>query len=205
MANTINQRQEKVFEYIKQYIEINSFPPSVRDICKGVNIKSTSTAYGDLKKLENLGYIKTNSAKSRSIEIVKEEEEDQLMEETISIPVLGRVAAGEPILAVENIDYFFPVPSHYSNKGDLFILTIAGESMIDAGILDGDKVLVRKQNTAENGDIVVALIEDSATVKRFFNEDGRIYLKPENSNMDIIVPDNLIILGRVIALFRDQI
>lgn len=201
----INKRQEKVFEYIKQYIEINSFPPSVRDICKGVNIKSTSTAYGDLKKLESEGYIKTNSSKSRSIEIVKDQGLENMMEDSINVPVLGKVAAGEPILAMENVDYFFPVPSHYSNKGDLFILTIAGESMIEAGILDGDKVLVRKQHDAQNGDIVVALIEDSATVKRFFKEKNRIYLKPENSNMDIIVPDNLVILGKVIALFRDDI
>lgn len=201
----INKRQEKVFEYIKQYIEINSFPPSVRDICKGVNIKSTSTAYGDLKKLESEGYIRTNSSKSRSIEIVKDQGLENMMEDSINVPVLGKVAAGEPILAMENVDYFFPVPSHYSNKGDLFILTIAGESMIEAGILDGDKVLVRKQHDAENGDIVVALIEDSATVKRFFKEKNKIYLKPENSNMDIIVPDNLLILGKVIALFRDDI
>lgn len=201
----INKRQEKVFEYIKQYIEINSFPPSVRDICKGVNIKSTSTAYGDLKKLEAEGYIRTNSSKSRSIEIVKDQGLENMMEDSINVPVLGKVAAGEPILAMENVDYFFPVPSHYSNKGDLFILTIAGESMIEAGILDGDKVLVRKQHDAENGDIVVALIEDSATVKRFFKEKNKIYLKPENSNMDIIVPDNLLILGKVIALFRDDI
>ncbi len=201
----INKRQEKVFEYIKQYIEINSFPPSVRDICKGVNIKSTSTAYGDLKKLEGEGYIRTNSSKSRSIEIVKDQGLENMMEDSINVPVLGKVAAGEPILAMENVDYFFPVPSHYSNKGDLFILTIAGESMIEAGILDGDKVLVRKQHDAQNGDIVVALIEDSATVKRFFKEKNKIYLKPENSNMDIIVPDNLLILGKVIALFRDDI
>lgn len=203
----INSRQEKIFNFLKIYIEKYQFPPTIRDICQGAGVKSTSTVSNDLSTLEEEGYIKRSSLKSRSIEIVQKDDFYQDIkekEDTIDIPVLGQVAAGQPIFAEENIDYYFPIPSYYSNKGDLFILKVKGESMIEAGILDGDKILVRSQTSANNGDIVVALIDDGATVKYFQTKNGRVELIPANSSMSPIIPDNLLILGKVIALFREN-
>lgn len=199
----LNQRQEAIYKYLLSFKEKKQYSPSVREIRDALNIKSTSTVHNDLKKLEDLGLIVKSDNTSRTIEIVGQEQ-DVSKEETIDIPVYGYVAAGEPIFADDNVLERFPVPSFYSSKGEMFMLTIRGDSMIEAGILDGDKVLVRKQNTCENGDIVVALIEDGATVKRFWKSNGRVELLPENSSMSPIVPEYFEVLGRVIALYRDQ-
>ena len=199
----LNQRQESIYKFLISFKEDKQYSPSVREIRDALEIKSTSTVHSDLKKLEDLGLIVKSDNASRTIEIVGQEEVSK--EETIDIPVYGYVAAGEPIFADNNVIERFPIPSFYSSKGELFMLTIRGDSMIEAGILDGDKVLVRKQNTCENGDIVVALIEDGATVKRFWKSNGRIELLPENSSMSPIVPEYFEVLGRVIALYRDNI
>ncbi|EHR34458.1 transcriptional repressor LexA [Helcococcus kunzii] len=202
----LNERQEKVLEFLIDYISKNQFPPSVRDICAGVGIKSTSTANGDLNKLEKYGYIKRGSQTSRSIEIVKDlYGSTRNQEETIDVPIVGKVSAGQPITAIENIEFYFPIPSYYSKQGELFMLEISGESMIEAGILDGDKVLVKKTNAAEHGEIVIALIDDEATCKRLYNKNGQVMLVPENSTMKPIIPDNLTILGKVISLFRENV
>lgn len=202
----LNERQEKVLRYLTDYISNYQFPPSVRDICSGVGIKSTSTANSDLNKLEELGYIKRGSQTSRSIEIVKTADGNMASkEETIDVPIVGKVAAGAPITAIENIEFYFPIPSYYGKHGELFMLEIKGESMIEAGILDGDKVLVKKTNIANHGDIIIALIDDDATCKRLYSKNGQVMLIPENSSMEPIIPDNLQILGKVISLFRENI
>lgn len=202
-----NDRQKRLFNFLVEYISKNQFPPSVREMCQGANIKSTSTVSSDLKILEDNGYIRKNNLKSRSIEILKDFEGNNIIEkeETIDVPIVGRVAAGAPILAIENIEYYFPIPAYYANKGELFILEISGDSMIEAGILDGDKILVKKTNYADHGEIIVALIDDEATCKRLYNKNGKIMLIPENSSMDPIIPSNLRILGKVISLFREHI
>ena len=202
----LNQRQESIYSYIKEFKKDKQYSPTVREIQKALNIKSVSTVHTDLSKLEDAGLISRSNNISRSIELTDRSFiEEPLNESTIEVPVLGRVAAGEPIYADSNIESYFPIPADYSKKGDLFMLTIRGESMIEAGILDGDKVLVRKQDICENGEIIVALIEDGATVKRFSKEGGLVQLLPENSSMSPIIPESLTILGKVIALFRDDI
>lgn len=201
----MNSRQQNILDFIIEFINRYQVPPTVREICEGVGAKSTSTVSTDLKVLQDEGYIKRRSQKSRSIEIVKDAFSfEATKEETIDVPVLGSVAAGVPIFADENIDYFFPVPKYFEKQGELFMLVVSGDSMIEAGILNGDRILVRRQNTADNGDIVVALIDDSATVKTFFKEKGLVKLIPHNSSMDPIIPDKLDILGKVIALYRDN-
>lgn len=203
--NNLNQRQESIYNYLLKFKNQKQYSPSVREIAKALDIKSTSTVYTDLNKLEQEGLIKRLDNTSRSIEITElQTEQETEKEETIDVPILGRVAAGEPIFAEENIEYHFPIPSYYSSKGNLFMLKVQGESMIEAGILDGDKILVRKQNTCDNGDIVVALIEDGATVKTFYKKDGVVQLIPENSSMSPIIPEYCDILGKVIALYRDS-
>lgn len=202
----LNQRQESIYKFLISFKEEKQYSPSVREIRDALNIKSTSTVHNDLKKLELLGLIIKSDNASRTIEIVDiSPGEEIIKEETIDVPVYGYVAAGEPIFAEDNVLEMFPIPSFYSTKGEMFMLTIKGESMIEAGILDGDKILVRKQNTCDNGDIVVALIEDGATVKRFMKANGRIELRPENSSMSPIIADYFEILGKVIALYRDNI
>lgn len=204
----MNDRQYKVFQYLTEFIKKNSYPPSVREIQKGVGIKSTSTVSNDLNRLEELGYIKKSNLKSRSIEIIdssNETLENYERKDIVDIPLLGNVAAGVPIYATENIEYYFPLPAHLVNKGEYFMLKITGDSMIDAGIFDEDIILVKKTNYANHGEIVVALIDDSATVKRLYNQNGQIMLLPENSSMDPIIPNNLEILGKVISLFRENI
>ncbi len=203
----INNRQERLFNFLIQYISENQFPPSVREMARGADIKSTSTVYTDLKALEDYGYIKRNSSTSRSIEILKDLSGNNLVEkeQTIDVPIVGKVAAGNPITAVENIEFYFPIPAYYSTQGELFMLEISGDSMIEAGILDGDKILVKKTNYANHGEIIVALIDDEATCKRLYNLNGKVMLIPENSTMEPIIPDNLQILGKVISLFRDNI
>lgn len=203
----LNERQEKLFNFLVEYITTNQFPPSVREMCAGTDIKSTSTVSNDLKILEKFGYINKNESTSRSIELLKDKLGNTIIgkEETIDIPIVGKVSAGTPITAIENIEFYFPIPSYYSKQGELFILEIDGESMIEAGILNGDKVLVKKTNIADHGDIIIALIDDDATCKRLYNKNGQIMLIPENSTMEPIIPDNFTILGKVISLFRENI
>ena len=185
----ITQKQSEILEYIKSQILNKGYPPSVRDICQAVNLKSTSSVHAHLESLEKNGYIRRDPTKSRTIEVV-------------NIPLLGQVAAGQPLLAVENITEYFPIPSEYMPGGEVFMLKVKGDSMINMGIYEGDQIIVRKQNTASNGEVIVALVDDSATVKRFYKENGHIRLQPENDFMDPIIVDDCEILGKVIGLIR---
>ena len=205
----MNDRQRQVLDFIKQFMAKNQLAPTVRDIQNGVSIKSTSTVSNDLSKLEKEGYIERSNLKSRAIKLLvdNEYEEDILSskEETIDIPVLGNIAAGSPTYAEENIESYYPVPSHITKNKDYFLLKVKGDSMIEAGILEDDLILVEKTNYANHGEIVVALIEDSATVKRLYKKNGQVMLIPENSSMEPIIPEYMEILGKVISLFRDNI
>lgn len=198
----MKERVQKVYDYIKDYIYEYNYSPSVREIQKSLNIKSTSTVQSDIKELIELGLIKRPDLKSRSLVLMEDEINK---EEIVDIPIVGNVAAGNPILAVEDIEDYFPIPSHIAKCGNYFMLKVKGDSMIDVGIYDKDLILVRKTNYANHGDIIVALIDDSATVKRLYNKDGQIMLIPENSTMEPIIPDNLEILGTVVSLFREHI
>ena len=198
----ISPKQTEILEYIKSEIINRGFPPAVREICEAVNLKSTSSVHSHLETLERNGYIRRDPTKPRAIEIV-DDNFNLTRRELVNVPVVGRVAAGEPILAVENVENYFPIPAEFMPNSQTFMLNVKGESMINAGILDGDQILVQQQSTAENGDIVVALIDDSATVKTFYKEDGYYRLQPENDTMEpIIVKDDLKILGKVIVVFR---
>lgn len=198
----ISPKQTEILEYIKNEIINRGFPPAVREICEAVNLKSTSSVHSHLETLERNGYIRRDPTKPRAIEIV-DDNFNLTRRELVNVPVVGRVAAGEPILAVENVENYFPIPAEFMPNSQTFMLNVKGESMINAGILDGDQILVQQQSTAENGDIVVALIDDSATVKTFYKEDGYYRLQPENDTMEpIIVKDDLKILGKVIGVFR---
>ena len=202
----LTKRQEEILEYLKQVVSQKGYPPSVREIGEAVGLASSSTVHGHLSRLEEKGYIKRDPTKPRAIEIVSLDQTNHLFEETIHVPVIGKVTAGVPITAVENIDEYFPLPSHFtsSHNSDIFILEVIGESMIEAGIFDKDKVIVRRQSIAENGDIIVAMTdEDEATVKRFYKEQGRYRLQPENSTMEPIYLDNVTVLGKVVGLFRE--
>lgn len=203
MYEDLSQKQIEILLYIKNEIQRQGYPPAVREICKGVNLKSTSTVHGHLEKLESKGYIRKDPTKPRAIEIL-DKEDDFLFarKKTVDIPILGKVTAGAPILAVENIEDTFPIPIEIVQGHDVFILRIQGESMIEAGILDDDLVLVQEQKHANNGEIVVAMIEDEATVKRFYKEENRIRLQPENQFMDPIYVRDVQILGKVIGLYR---
>lgn len=203
MYEDLTQKQIEILLYIKSEVQRQGYPPAVRDICKGVNLKSTSTVHSHLEKLESKGYIRKDPTKPRAIEILDKDDGFLLAsKKTVDIPILGRVTAGAPILAVENIEDTFPVPLDLVEGHDVFMLKVQGESMIDAGILDGDLVLVQEQKSAINGDIIVALLEEEATVKRFFKEKDRVRLQPENQFMDPIYPDSVSILGKVIGLYR---
>ena len=198
----ISPKQTEILEYIKSEIINRGFPPAVREICEAVNLKSTSSVHSHLETLERNGYIRRDPTKPRAIEIV-DDNFNLTRRELVNVPVVGRVAAGEPILAVENVENYFPIPAEFMPNSQTFMLNVKGESMINAGILDGDQILVQQQSTAENGDIVVALIDDSATVKTFYKEKGYYRLQPENDTMEpIIVKDDLKILGKVIGVFR---
>ncbi|OUQ21802.1 repressor LexA [Lachnoclostridium sp. An14] len=197
----ITEKQTEILEYIKECVLKKGYPPSVREICEAVHLKSTSSVHSHLETLEEKGYIRRDPTKPRTIEII-DEEFNPARRELVNIPVIGTVAAGQPILAEENISDYFPIPADILPNGDVFMLEVKGESMINAGILNGDKVIVRMQNTAENGDKVVALLDDSATVKTFYKEDGHYRLQPENDTMDPIISDEVQILGRVIGIFR---
>lgn len=196
---TLSDKQQAILEFIKQEIVAKGYPPSVREICLAVGLKSTSTVHAHLEQLEKKGYIRRDPTKPRAIEIL----EDDTNMDIIKAPILGNVSAGSPILAFEDIQDYFPLPLTYFNTNkEVFLLKVEGESMIEAGILDGDFVIVEKQSIANNGDMVVALIEDSATVKRFYREKDYIRLQPENSNMQPIIIKDCIILGKVIGVFR---
>ncbi len=200
-ANKISAKQQQILDYIKEEILKRGYPPAVREICEAVNLKSTSTVHAHLERLEKNGYIRRDPTKPRAIEIV-DDSFQQVRTEMVSIPVVGRVAAGEPILAEQNIESYFPVPASMVPSGDSFVLNVKGDSMINAGIHSGDLIFVESCNTARNGDMVVALIEDSATVKTFYMEKDHIRLQPENDDMDPIIVDECTILGKVFGVFR---
>lgn len=197
----ISAKQQEILEYMKQEILNKGYPPTVRDICEAVNLKSTSSVHAHLESLEKNGYIHRDPTKPRAIEII-DENFNLTRREVVNVPLVGHVAAGEPILAVENIDAYFPVPAEYMPNAQSFMLKVKGESMINAGIFDGDSILVEQQNTAHNGDIVVALVDDSATVKTFYKEEGHIRLQPENDTMEPIIVEDCAILGKVFGVFR---
>ena len=198
----ITPKQQEILDYIKSQILERGFPPAVRDICEAVHLKSTSSVHSHLETLEKNGYIKRDPTKPRAIEIL-DESFNFNRREMVNVPLIGRVAAGEPLLAQQNIENYFPIPMEFMPNNQTFMLTVYGESMINAGILDGDKVIVEQTADAQNGDIVVALVDDSATVKRFYKEKDCYRLQPENDYMDpIIVYDQLQILGKVIGVYR---
>ncbi len=197
----ITDKQREILEYIKKEILNRGYPPTVRDICEAVNLKSTSSVHSHLETLEKNGYIRRDPTKPRAIEIV-DDNFNLTRREFANVPLIGQVAAGQPLLAVENIESYFPIPTEFMPNAESFMLKVKGESMINAGIFDGDNILVEKCDNVHNGDIVVALVDDSATVKTFYKEDGHIRLQPENDTMDpIIVPDCKIV-GKVFGVFR---
>lgn len=200
-SGKITTKQSEILEYIKDQILKKGFPPSVREICEAVNLKSTSSVHAHLETLEKNGYIKRDSTKSRTIEIL-DDSFQMVRTETVSIPIIGQVAAGAPILAEQNIDGYFPLPAEMLPHGDSFILNVKGDSMINVGIFNGDRIFVKCADTASNGDTVVALVDDSATVKTFYKENGHIRLQPENDDMDPIIVDDCKILGKVYGVFR---
>lgn len=197
----ISAKQREILEYIKQEILNKGYPPAVREICEAVHLKSTSSVHSHLETLEKNGYIRRDPTKPRAIEII-DENFNLTRREVVNVPLIGKVAAGQPLLAVENIETYFPIPAEFMPNEDTFMLQVQGESMINAGIFDGDNILVQKQSTARNGDMVVALVEDSATVKTFYKEDGHYRLQPENDTMDPIIVPECQILGKVFGVFR---
>lgn len=197
----ISKKQAEILEYIKNQIIQKGYPPAVREICAAVNLKSTSSVHSHLETLEKNGYIRRDPTKPRAIEIV-DDEFNLTRREMRNIPMIGQVAAGQPILAEQNITGYFPMLSEQLPSGDLFMLEVRGDSMVNIGIYDGDRIIVQQTSTANNGDIVVALVEDSATVKTYYKEQGRYRLQPENDHMDPIYVDEVIILGKVVGLFR---
>ena len=197
----ITTKQKEILEYIKSEIINRGYPPAVREICEAVKLKSTSSVHAHLETLEKNGYIRRDPTKPRAIEIV-DDEFNMTRREMVNIPIIGTVTAGTPILAVENIEGYFPLLAEVAPKGESFMLHVKGESMINRGIFDGDQILVHKQESADNGDMVVALLDDSVTVKTFYKENGRFRLQPENDTMDPIIVDDVSILGKVIGLFR---
>lgn len=201
MSDQITPKQQQILDYIKEEILKKGYPPTVRDIGLAVNLKSTSSVFSHLSALEKKGFIRKDPTKPRAIEVI--DDSFQLVRhEMTSIPVVGTVAAGTPILAQQNIDSYFPLPVEYTPNAQSFILKVKGDSMINAGIFDGDMIFVEQANTARNGDIVVALVEDSATVKTFYKENGRIRLQPENDDMEPFYFDSVDILGKVFGVFR---
>ena len=197
----ISKKQLEILEYIKSEILRIGYPPAVREICEAVNLRSTSSVHAHLESLEKNGYIRRDPTKPRAIEII-DDTFNLTRRETVNVPMVGQVAAGEPILAEQNISNYFPIPMEFMPNNDTFMLTVKGESMINVGIYDGDYVLVEQCNTARNGDMVVALVDDSATVKTFYKEDGYYRLQPENDSMDPIIVFDCQILGKVIGVFR---
>ncbi len=197
----ITPKQQEILDYIKEEILKRGYPPTVREICETVHLKSTSSVHSHLETLEKNGYIRRDPTKPRAIEIC-DDSFQMVRTEMVSLPIIGHVAAGTPILAEQNIEEYFPVPAEVVPSGESFILNVKGDSMINAGIFDGDRVFVNMCNTAENGEIVVAMIDDSATVKRFYKEKDHIRLQPENDTMDPIIVDDCQIIGKVFGIFR---
>ena len=198
----ISTKQREILEYIKQEILNKGYPPAVREICEAVDLKSTSSVHSHLETLEKNGYIRRDATKPRAIEII-DDNFNLVRREVVNVPLVGTVAAGQPILAVENVDGYFPIPAEFMPNEQSCMLKVKGDSMINAGIFDGDQVLVKQQPTADNGDIVVALVEDSATVKTFYKEKGYYRLQPENDTMDpIIITGEIQILGKVFGVMR---
>lgn len=197
----ITDKQREILEYIKEMILKKGYPPAVREICEAVHLKSTSSVHSHLESLEKNGYIRRDPTKPRTIEIL-DDDFALTRRELVNVPVIGTVAAGVPILAEQNIEDYLPIPAEILPNMEVFMLKVKGNSMIEAGIYNGDKVIVAKQPNAENGDKVVALVDDSATVKTFYKENGHFRLQPENSSMDPIILDQVEILGKVIGLFR---
>ena len=200
----LTRRQKSILHYIQQEIEKKGYPPSVREIGEAVGLKSPASVHSHLKTLEKYNYIRRDPSKPRAIEVLFSRDSKNIKKEMIHIPVVGKITAGEPILAEENIDDYFPIPLEYisSSQKDLFILEVKGESMYEAGIYDGDYVIAQKQNYANNKDIVIALTEDGATVKRFYKEKDHFRLQPENPAMEPIIVYDIYILGKVIGLYR---
>ena len=201
MSNNLSDKQKRILDFIKDEIRSKGYPPSVREICDAVGLKSTSTVHGYLERLEKKGYIRRDPTKPRAIEILDDTSYIS-QKELVNVPVVGRVTAGQPILAVENIEDTFPLPVERLHNSDVFMLSIKGESMLGAGIFDGDYVIVKQQSTAKNGDIIVALIEDEATVKTFYKEADHFRLQPANPAMDPILTKEVSILGKVIGVIR---
>jgi repressor LexA len=200
MHELLSEKQSDILNFIKKQIREKGYPPTVREICAGVGLSSTSTVHGHLERMEKKGIIKRDKTKTRAIEIV---EDSFNRKELINIPLIGTVTAGVPILAFENIEDTFSIPSGYvKSTKELFMLRIKGESMIEAGILNGDLAIIEKDNTAENGEIVIALIDNDATLKRFYKEKDHIRLQPENSSMDPIIVKDCTILGKLVGLYR---
>lgn len=197
----ISDKQREILEYIKQEILNKGYPPAVREICEAVHLKSTSSVHSHLETLEKNGYIRRDPTKPRAIEII-DDTFNLTRREMVNVPIVGNVAAGQPLLAVENIENYFPIPVEFMPNNESFLLKVKGESMINTGILDGDYILVEKKSTASNGEIVVALVEDSATVKTYYKEDGHYRLQPENDTMEPIIVDECSILGKVFGVFR---
>ena len=197
----ISEKQQEILEYIKSVTLSRGYPPAVREICQGVNLRSPATVHAHLSTLEERGYIRRDPSKSRAIEII-DEDFGLPQREISSIPVVGSVAAGEPLLAEQNITEYFPLPADILPNDQVFILKVKGDSMICAGILDGDNVIVKQANTASNGEMVVAMIEDGATVKYFYKENGHFRLQPDNPDYEPIITENVQILGKVIGVFR---
>ena len=197
----ISAKQQEILEYIKDEILHKGYPPAVREICQAVNLKSTSSVHSHLETLEKNGYIRRDPTKPRAIEIM-DDTFNLNRREMVNVPILGNVAAGEPLFAEENIEDYFPIPAEMVPNSEVFMLHVRGESMINVGILGGDNVLVQQQSTAKDGEMVVALVEDSATVKTFYKEDGYIRLQPENDTMEPIIVPDCQILGKVFGIFR---
>jgi len=203
MQGKITKKQQEILDYMKEEIFSKGYPPSVREICEAVDLKSTSSVHSHLATLEKNGYIRRDPTKPRAIEIC-DEGFQMVRRETSSIPIVGQVAAGQPILAQQNIEGYFPIPADFipHGSGETFVLKVKGESMINVGICDGDQIFVKQTNNVRNGDIVVALVEDSATVKTFYKESDHIRLQPENDTMDPIIVKDCMILGKVFGVFR---
>lgn len=201
--NKLTSKQQLILDFIKQVQSEKGYPPSVREICLAVGLKSTSTVHSHLNKLEEKGMIKRDPTKPRAIEIF-DETRDWIQTHVTPIPIIGTVTAGAPILATENIEGYYPLPNNMSKNGDSYMLRVSGDSMINAGIFNKDYIIIRQQDSAQNGDIVVALLGDEVTVKRFFKENNRVRLQPENDAMDPIYCLEVKILGKVIGLFREM-
>ena len=197
----ISAKQQEILEYIKSQLLAKGYPPSVREICEAVHLKSTSSVHSHLETLEKNGYIRRDPTKPRAIEII-DDNFNLTRREVVNVPIIGQVAAGQPLLAVENIENYFPIPTEFMPNAETVMLKVKGDSMINAGIFNGDKILVQKQSDAQNGDIVVALVDDSATVKTFYKEDGHFRLQPENDTMDPIIVNECSILGKVFGIMR---